>query len=238
MRSHERHHIIYHRQLVCLLNGLFRLRTKKTQNPHFTGPREFNDDRWLIFTRGSNVESCSMSRHLHENLNQLVQNVRHRQRFYDSIMCPAIIESIFCVTGPLWGEFTGGLPSQRPVTQSFDVFFDLGLNKQLSKQSRRWWFETPSRSLWLHCNDNICFRQPYLNSQGEIWRIYCGYNTILHIINAILVLYWALLKRGSDCATEENKTSRSMIELKEVQHGVKSPFAWVKNRNNPITKEE
>ena len=38
------------------------------------------------------------------------------------------------------------------VTQGFDAFFDLRLNKWLSKQSRRWWFETPSRSLWRHCN--------------------------------------------------------------------------------------
>ena len=29
---------------------------------------------------------------------------------------------------------------------------DLHLNKELSKQSRRRWFETPSRSLWCHCN--------------------------------------------------------------------------------------
>ena len=43
---------------------------------------------------------------------------------------------------------TSGFPSQRPVTQSFDVFFDL----RLSKQQRRRWFETPSRSLRLHCN--------------------------------------------------------------------------------------
>ena len=27
------------------------------------------------------------------------------------------------------------------------------LNKRLSKQSWCWWFETPSRSLWRHCND-------------------------------------------------------------------------------------
>ena len=47
---------------------------------------------------------------------------------------------------------TGGFPSQRPVTRSFDVFFDLRLNKRLSIQSRRWKFETPSRSLWRHCN--------------------------------------------------------------------------------------
>ena len=32
---------------------------------------------------------------------------------------------------------TGEFPSQRPVTQSFDVFFDLSPNKRLSKQSRR-----------------------------------------------------------------------------------------------------
>ena len=31
---------------------------------------------------------------------------------------------------------TGELPAQRPVTRSFDVFFDLRLNKRLSKQ---WW---------------------------------------------------------------------------------------------------
>ena len=54
---------------------------------------------------------------------------------------------------------TGGFPSQRPasqrpVTRSFNVFFDVHLNKQLSKQSRCWWFETPWRSLWRHCNDS------------------------------------------------------------------------------------
>ena len=42
--------------------------------------------------------------------------------------------------------------SQRPVTRSFDVFFGLSLNKRLSKQSRRRWFETPSLSLRHHCN--------------------------------------------------------------------------------------
>ena len=30
--------------------------------------------------------------------------------------------------------------------------FDLRLNKRLSKQSRRRWFDTPSYSLWRHCN--------------------------------------------------------------------------------------
>ena len=43
-------------------------------------------------------------------------------------------------------------PSQRPVTQSFDVFFDLRLNKRLNNQSWDWWLEAPSRSLWRQCN--------------------------------------------------------------------------------------
>ena len=62
--------------------------------------------------------------------------------------------NIFRVTGPLCGEFTGPgeFPTQRPVTRSFYVFFDLRLNIRLSKQPWGWWFETPSRSLWRHCN--------------------------------------------------------------------------------------
>ena len=62
--------------------------------------------------------------------------------------------NIFRVTRPLCGEFTGPgeFPTQRPVTQSFDVFFDLRLNKRSSKQPWGWWFETSSWSLWRQCN--------------------------------------------------------------------------------------
>ena len=49
---------------------------------------------------------------------------------------------------PVPGEF----PAQRPVTRSFDVLFDLPLNKRLSKQPWGWWFETPAWSLWRHRN--------------------------------------------------------------------------------------
>ena len=56
----------------------------------------------------------------------------------------------FCAgNSPVTGEF----PTQRPVTRSFDVFFDLRLSKRLSKQSWGLWFDRPSRSLWRHCNE-------------------------------------------------------------------------------------
>ena len=57
---------------------------------------------------------------------------------------------------------TGEFLSQRPVTRSSDAFFDLHLNKRLSKLSWGWWFETPSRPLWRHCNTRITRPMPWL----------------------------------------------------------------------------
>ena len=61
---------------------------------------------------------------------------------------------------PVNGEF----PSQRPVTRNFDVVFDLRPNKLLSKQYWGWWFETPSRQLWRHRNENkhVCSMLPII----------------------------------------------------------------------------
>ena len=36
------------------------------------------------------------------------------------------------------------------------------LNKRLNKQSWGWWFETPMRSLWRHCNDLLLFPLRFL----------------------------------------------------------------------------
>ena len=72
-----------------------------------------------------------------------------------SLMMTSSNGNIFRVTGPLCGEFTGPrwIPhTKRPVTRSFDVYFDLHPNKRLGKQSWGWWFETLSWSLWRHRN--------------------------------------------------------------------------------------
>ena len=47
--------------------------------------------------------------------------------------------NIFRVIDPLCGKFTGpgDFPTQRPVTRSFDVFFDLRLNKSKAGDLRR-----------------------------------------------------------------------------------------------------
>ena len=58
----------------------------------------------------------------------------HQLNQCSHIMMTSSNGNIFRVTGPLCGEFTdpGEFPAQRPVTRSFDVFFDLRPNKRLS----------------------------------------------------------------------------------------------------------
>ena len=94
---------------------------------------------------------------------------RHQMETFSALLA-------FCVgKSPVPGKF----PSQRPVTRSFDVFFDLRLNKRLSKQSRGWWFETQSRSLWRHCNGwhsmSQCFELDSLKSTfDDMSSIHCA----------------------------------------------------------------
>ena len=68
---------------------------------------------------------------------------------------------------------TGQFHSQRPVTQSFDAFFDLRLNKRLNKPLRRHWFETPSPFLWRYCNDLAPTKHQaiiWTNGENDHWR--------------------------------------------------------------------
>ena len=75
----------------------------------------------------------------------------------------------------------GESPTQRPVTRSFDAFFDLRLNKRLSKQSWGWWSDTPSCSLWHQCNVEWGHANGYFKADGMgaaravSW--YCAFST-------------------------------------------------------------
>ena len=68
---------------------------------------------------------------------------RHQMETFSALL------AICAGNSPVSGEF----PAQRPVTRSFDVFFDVRLIKRLSKHSRGWWFGTLSHPLWRHRND-------------------------------------------------------------------------------------
>ena len=96
-------------------------------------------------------------------------NLRYVVRMALKTLKPMMTSSnanIFRVTGPLCGEFTGHrwIPFTKASDASFDVFFDMHLNKWLSKQSRRRWFETPSHSLWRHCIDRDAYIRQWTRS--------------------------------------------------------------------------
>ena len=74
-----------------------------------------------------------------------------RLQFY---MMTSTNGNIFRITGPSYGEFTGDwwIPPTKPSDADLWCFFWICTLQTLNKQSRRRWFETPSRSLWRHCN--------------------------------------------------------------------------------------
>ena len=83
---------------------------------------------------------------------------------------------------PVPGEF----PTQRPVTRSFDVYFDLHPNERLSKQSWGWWYETLSWSLWRHCNDGVIHKCIRPLSSICIMKILCTWKKCLQVDTIIL----------------------------------------------------
>ena len=107
----------------------------------------------------------------------------------------------------------GEFPTQRPVTRSFDVYFDLRPNKWLSKQSWGWWFETLSSSLWRHRNATwpVMLHRDNNTLNGAArytsHKLLLGLNHWLWIRNiqwtvcnvsfllfSVVVLYWQLLR--------------------------------------------
>ena len=87
------------------------------------------------------------------------KNCIHIEHACSIFMMTSSNGNIFRVTGHLCGEFTvpGEFCTQRPVTRSFDVYFDLRPNKRLSKQWWGWWFDTQSCPLWRHCNGSLIY---------------------------------------------------------------------------------
>ena len=85
---------------------------------------------------------------------------------------------------PVTSEF----PTQRPVTRSFDVFFDLRVKKRFSKQSWGWFFKIFLRWEILYCHKQhpkayTEFTQPYdkiLIKYNHWYRLSCKKRMNIH----------------------------------------------------------
>ena len=109
-----------------------------------------------------------------------------------SIMMTSSNGNIFRVTGHLCGKspLPGEFPTQRPVTRSFDVFYDLRLNKRLSKQWWGWWFETQSRPLWRHRNGTA---MSLYDSVDALWQNSNTYANKKHGMALILERWYTIM---------------------------------------------
>ena len=67
---------------------------------------------------------------------------RHQIETFSALLALCAGNSPVTVNSPHKGQWRG--------TLMFSLI--CALNKPLSKQSRCWWFETPSHPLWRHCN--------------------------------------------------------------------------------------
>ena len=143
--------------------------------------------------------------------------------------------SICAGNSPVTGEF----PAQRPVTRSFDVFFDLRLIKRLSKQSWGWWFETPWRPLWRHCNvHRIMFpweKPSPVERRGPYQWHFCY---IIHLsMSPMIILSWdtnltvlahpsagTVLTTGVTCVLEKNYFAVDISHSSRVDMTCQTPI--------------
>ena len=108
----------------------------------FQGP--FDNKSWLVhvFNGLCNRPYCML---------QVEEGLTSTPIDHDDVIIMETFSALLAIcagNSPVPGE----LPAQRPVTRSFDVFFDLHPNQWLSTQWWGWWFETPSCPLCRHRN--------------------------------------------------------------------------------------
>ena len=115
------------------------------------------------------------------------------------------------------------IPEQRPVTRSFDVFFDLRLNKRLRKQSWGWWLEMLSRPLWRHHNYHDAHVVVIDGTQGfqvSVQNpIYGGYPTLIQLLpwcpsGKQAIIWWATVITCS-------------VRMYELIHWCMANWLWV-----------
>ena len=125
---------------------------------------------------------------------------RHQMETFSALL------AICAGNSPVPGEF----PTQRPVTRSFDVFFDVRPNKRLSKQSWGWWVETPRRPLWRHRNANL------LNDGILLQRFIWSYLSMMFKLVTLAAADETGITHVGLCSPLQNRTI--FFQLMSVEH--------------------
>ena len=155
-------------QFQCFFNSVLQLIFSIFRNNSCTSPFNSSTEGTLLKCMLQIAHNACNSKDVDALKFQLV-------RHHDDVIKWNIFSALLAIcaeNSPVTGEF----PAQRSVSRSFDVLIELGLNKRLRKQSWGWWFETVSRPLLRHCNDDI-----FYNGQNQEDSTEC----LLMLINII-----------------------------------------------------
>ena len=100
-------------------------------------------------------------------------------------------KNIFRVTCPLWRESTGDrwIPLAKASDAGLWCFLWSAPEQTIDQQSRRRWFETPSRSLWRH--------RKILQRNGNVSTIHYYITNCLHLRGTIQNYYIQVLRFGA-----------------------------------------
>ena len=139
---------------------------------------------------------------------------RHQMEAFSALL------AICAGNSPGPGEF----PAQRPVTRSFDVFFDLRLNKRLSKHSWGWWFETPSYTRFTFCCFFISSSGLLLVSRNQIYQSHSDGPTLRYMVEQFI---WIPHKLWYSL----NKTKRGREREREK---IEIILNWFKKKSNAL----
>ena len=138
-RHNERDGVSNNQPNDCLLIRLFRRRSKKTSKNRTTGPLR-GIQRWPVNSPHKGTVTRKMFPFCHHFVIMRRKSVNLSQHLF--LISLGLYDTLLFVWSHwrvfIWWRHQMEIyefPSQRPVTQSFDVFFDLSLNKRLSKQS-------------------------------------------------------------------------------------------------------
>ena len=117
---------------------------------------------------------------------------RHQMETFSALL------AICAGNSPVPGEF----PTQRPVTRSFDAYFDLRPNKRLRKQSWGWWFETLSPPLRRHRNETAFHEGCKINArlwfQFDISLLRFAHSSWIKFSTYHLLSSWVLIDKTSN----------------------------------------
>ena len=121
------------------------------KNKYIHPPQQKINGKYLSVQSWQSYTFVTLSMVALLSIHMMVADLSPDFTYHDDVMKLETFSALLALcagNSPVTSEFA----AQRPVMRKMIFSLICALIKWWSKQSWGWWFETPSRSLWHHCN--------------------------------------------------------------------------------------